>query len=48
MENETMKSPTLVWLRRSLRLRDNPALVDAAEHDAVVPVFAWTPDEEGD
>ena len=39
-----MKSLTLVCLR----LRDNPALVDAAEHGAVVPVFVWVPDEEGD
>ena len=39
---------TLVWLRHSLRLRDNPALVDAAEHGAVVPIFVWAPDEEGD
>jgi deoxyribodipyrimidine photo-lyase len=39
---------TLVWLRHSLRLRDNPALVDAAEQGAVVPVFVWAPEEEGD
>jgi deoxyribodipyrimidine photo-lyase len=39
---------TLVWLRHSLRLRDNPALADAAEHGAVVPVFVWAPGEEGD
>ena len=39
---------TLVWYRRSLRLRDHPALVDAAEHGPVVPVFVWAPDEEGD
>ena len=39
---------TPVWLRHGLRLRDNPALVDAAEHYAVVPVFVWAPDEEGD
>ncbi|PSQ80462.1 MAG: hypothetical protein BRD41_05090 [Bacteroidetes bacterium QS_1_63_11] len=39
---------TLVWLRHSLRLRDNPAPADAAEHGAVVPVFVWAPEEEGD
>lgn len=43
-----MPSCTLAWLRHSLRLRDNPALVSAAEHGAVVPVFVWAPDEEGD
>jgi len=41
-------STTLVWLRHSLRLRDNPALVDAAERGPVVPVFVWAPEEEGD
>lgn len=39
---------TLVWLRHDLRLADHPALVDAAEHGAVVPVFVWAPEEEGD
>ncbi len=43
-----MENATLIWLRHSLRLRDNPALVDAAEHGAVVPIFVWAPDEEGD
>ena len=38
---------TVVWFRHSLRLRDNPALVDAAEKGPVVPVFVWAPDEEG-
>ena len=37
---------TLVWLRHGLRLRDHPALVDAAEHGAVVPIFVWAPEEE--
>lgn len=38
----------LVWLRRDLRTTDSPALVaalQAARH--VIPVFLWTPDEEG-
>ncbi len=42
-----MKHASLVWYRHSLRLRDHPALVDAAEHGSVVPVFVWAPDEEG-
>ena len=37
---------TVVWLSRSLRLADHPALVHAAERGAVVPVFVWAPDEE--
>jgi deoxyribodipyrimidine photo-lyase len=43
-----MPTTTLVWLRHGLRLRDHPALVDAAEHGAVVPIFVWAPEEEGD
>ena len=39
---------TVVWLRNSLRLEDHPALAHAAERGAVVPVFVWAPDEEGD
>ncbi len=38
----------LVWFRQDLRLADNPALraaVSAARH--VVPVFIWSPEEEG-
>lgn len=42
-----MKNASIVWLRHSLRLRDHPALADAAEQGAVVPVFVWAPDEEG-
>ncbi len=37
---------TVVWLARSLRLEDHPALAHAAERGAVVPVFVWAPDEE--
>lgn len=33
-------SPTLVWFRSDLRLRDNPALVDAVAHGGpIVPLF---------
>lgn len=39
---------TVVWLRNSLRLADHAALTHAAERGAVVPVFVWAPEEEGD
>jgi len=38
---------TLVWLRRDLRLRDNPALHAAFNlGEPVVPVYIYSPDEE--
>jgi deoxyribodipyrimidine photo-lyase len=39
----------IVWFRQDLRLADNPALLAAtrsARH--VVPVFVWSPEEEGE
>ncbi|XP_061677658.1 deoxyribodipyrimidine photo-lyase [Syngnathoides biaculeatus] len=40
-------APALLWVRRDLRLCDNPALVASLEADApVVPVFIWSPGEE--
>jgi deoxyribodipyrimidine photo-lyase len=39
---------TLVWFRQDLRLRDNPAIHAAsARGEAVVPVYVWSPQEEG-
>ncbi len=38
----------IVWFRHDLRLADNPALHAAMLHDRVVPVFIWSPEEEGD
>ncbi|MBK9250384.1 MAG: deoxyribodipyrimidine photo-lyase [Proteobacteria bacterium] len=41
-------STALVWFRQDLRLADNPALraaVASARH--VVPVYVWSPEEEG-
>jgi deoxyribodipyrimidine photo-lyase len=39
----------ILWLRRDLRLGDNPALVRAlATCEQVVPVFVHAPEEEGD
>jgi deoxyribodipyrimidine photo-lyase len=36
-----------MWFRADLRLADNPALAAAARTGAVVPVFIWAPEEEG-
>jgi len=42
-----MPSTAIVWLRRDLRLTDQPALHHAAtHHDHVVPAFIYAPDEE--
>jgi deoxyribodipyrimidine photo-lyase len=38
---------TIVWFRQDLRVDDHPALTAAAARSAVVPVFIWSPDEEG-
>ncbi len=48
-----MKAPmdpprTLLWFRQDLRLADNPALHAAMARGAVVPVYLWTPHEEGE
>ncbi len=43
-----MSSPSIVWFRHDLRLADHPALVAAvARGRGVIPVFIWSPDEEG-
>jgi deoxyribodipyrimidine photo-lyase len=40
--------PTLIWFRQDLRLADNPALAAAVRAGGpVVPVFVWSPEEEG-
>ncbi|RME70756.1 MAG: deoxyribodipyrimidine photo-lyase, partial [Verrucomicrobia bacterium] len=42
-------SPTLVWFRQDLRLTDNPALAFAlGRRAAVIPVYIWSPQEEGE
>jgi deoxyribodipyrimidine photo-lyase len=38
--------PALLWLRRDLRLADNPALIAACGHKAALPVVIWSPEEE--
>ncbi|MCO5584045.1 hypothetical protein L7F22_037967 [Adiantum nelumboides] len=42
-----MTTRTIVWFRRDLRLEDNPALVAAVRAGHVLPVFIWSPEEEG-
>ncbi|MEZ5498043.1 MAG: deoxyribodipyrimidine photo-lyase [Steroidobacteraceae bacterium] len=36
----------ILWLRRDLRLADNPAFAAAAAHSAVIPVFIWDDEDE--
>lgn len=44
-----MIGATIVWFRQDLRLRDNPALhAAAARGGPIVPVYIWSPQEEGD
>src|SRR5471030_1677676 len=43
-----MSQPGVVWFRQDLRLEDNPALQAAiARGEPVIPVFIWSPQEEG-
>ncbi len=42
------RSPSIVWFRHDLRLPDHEALIAAVERGGpVIPVFIWSPDEEG-
>ncbi len=42
-------APVIVWFRQDLRIDDNPALSAAAGSGApVIPLFIWSPEEEGD
>ena len=38
---------SIVWFRADLRLADNPALQAAIDQGSVLPVFIWSPEEEG-
>ncbi len=43
-----MSETALLWFRLDLRLADNPALLAALRHGGpVIPVFIWSPEEEG-
>lgn len=47
--SDHMSDVEIFWIRNDLRLSDQPALTAAAEAGRqVVPVFLWSPDEEGD
>ncbi len=46
MKRTEIAQTTVVWFRRDLRLHDNPAL-RAAASGRVVPLFVWSPDEDG-
>lgn len=39
MKNKTA-SPAIIWFRQDLRLRDNPALIQAADFP-IIPLFIW-------
>ncbi len=44
-----MNAPSIHWFRLDLRLADNPALAAATQSgEPVIPVFIWSPEEEGD
>lgn len=43
-----MESPQIVWLRRDLRLADNPALYAAAQAGPIIPVFLLDDERTGD
>ncbi len=43
-----MTKPQLLWLRRDLRMADNPALYHAAQAGPVVPVYVLDDDAAGD
>lgn len=46
------EAPILVWFRQDLRLEDDPALAFALRtaegRRPVLPVYLWTPVEEGE
>jgi deoxyribodipyrimidine photo-lyase len=46
-DQEVLSAPALVWFRQDLRLADNPALRSAAARGPVIPVYIWSPEEEG-
>lgn len=38
---------SLLWFRQDLRLADNPALLAAVAAGDVIPVYIWSPEEDG-
>ncbi|MDA7632516.1 DNA photolyase family protein [bacterium] len=45
---EMEQHTTVVWFRRDLRLHDHAALAAAVKRGNVVPLYIWSPDEEGE
>ena len=43
-----MTAPHIVWLRRDLRMADQPALHAAAQAGPVIPVFVYDDQRGGD
>ena len=43
-----MTAPHIVWLRRDLRMADQPALYAAAQAGPVIPVYVLDDDRAGD
>src|SRR5690606_31263325 len=44
---DLVTTTAIVWFRQDLRLADNPALAAAIRHDHLIPLFIWSPDEDG-
>ncbi|MBS4168760.1 deoxyribodipyrimidine photo-lyase [Parachlamydia sp. AcF125] len=42
-----MGKVSIVWMRQDLRVEDHPALNAAAQRGSVLPVYIWSPQEEG-
>jgi deoxyribodipyrimidine photo-lyase len=45
--SEQKPATTILWFRRDLRLEDHPALCAAVRRGRVIPVFFWSPEEDG-
>jgi deoxyribodipyrimidine photo-lyase len=43
-----MEKISIVWLRQDLRTEDHPALDAALKRGKVIPLYIWSPTEEGD
>lgn len=47
-DSAPIDAPVIVWLRRALRLADNPVLTEAMTGGAtVLPLWLWAPEEDG-
>lgn len=47
-KDEVRLKKVIVWFRKDLRLHDNPALWEAAQQGAIIPLFIWSEQEELD